>query len=45
LGSICIRDTPEVTPRPLRPFVMNTVVEIKQAMLDFQSGKFGAMTP
>lgn len=26
------------------PFVMNTVGEIKQAMLDFQSGKFGAMT-
>ena len=25
------------------PFVMNTVGEIKQAMLDFQSGKFGAM--
>jgi redox-sensitive bicupin YhaK (pirin superfamily) len=23
------------------PFVMNTVGEIKQAMLDFQSGKFG----
>jgi redox-sensitive bicupin YhaK (pirin superfamily) len=26
------------------PFVMNTVGEIKQAMLDFQSGKFGALT-
>jgi redox-sensitive bicupin YhaK (pirin superfamily) len=26
------------------PFVMNTVGEIKQAMLDFQNGKFGAMT-
>ncbi|MFV0368770.1 MAG: pirin family protein, partial [Hyphomicrobiaceae bacterium] len=26
------------------PFVMNTVGEIKQAMLDFQSGKFGNMT-
>ena len=26
------------------PFVMNTVGEIKQAMLDFQSGKFGTMT-
>lgn len=26
------------------PFVMNTVGEIKQAMLDFQTGKFGAMT-
>ena len=26
------------------PFVMNTVGEIKQAMLDFQSGKFGAMS-
>ena len=25
------------------PFVMNTVGEIKQAMLDFESGKFGAM--
>jgi redox-sensitive bicupin YhaK (pirin superfamily) len=25
------------------PFVMNTVGEIKQAMLDFQSGRFGAM--
>lgn len=25
------------------PFVMNTVGEIKQAMLDFQNGKFGAM--
>jgi redox-sensitive bicupin YhaK (pirin superfamily) len=25
------------------PFVMNTVGEIKQAMLDFQSGKFGAL--
>ena len=25
------------------PFVMNTVGEIKQAMLDFQAGKFGAM--
>ena len=25
------------------PFVMNTVGEIKQAMLDFQSGKFGTM--
>jgi redox-sensitive bicupin YhaK (pirin superfamily) len=25
------------------PFVMNTVGEIKQAMLDFQSGKFGAV--
>lgn len=25
------------------PFVMNTVGEIKQAMLEFQSGKFGAM--
>ena len=25
------------------PFVMNTVGEIKQAMLDFQSGKFGKM--
>jgi len=25
------------------PFVMNTIGEIKQAMLDFQSGKFGAM--
>jgi redox-sensitive bicupin YhaK (pirin superfamily) len=25
------------------PFVMNTVGEIKQAMIDFQSGKFGAM--
>lgn len=25
------------------PFVMNTVGEIKQALLDFQSGKFGAM--
>ena len=24
------------------PFVMNTVGEIKQAMLDFESGKFGA---
>jgi redox-sensitive bicupin YhaK (pirin superfamily) len=27
------------------PFVMNTVGEIKQAMLDFQSGRFGAMAP
>jgi len=27
------------------PFVMNTVGEIKQAMLDFQSGKFGAIRP
>ncbi len=26
------------------PFVMNTVGEIKQAMLDFQSGKFGEMS-
>lgn len=26
------------------PFVMNTVGEIKQAMLEFQSGKFGAMS-
>lgn len=26
------------------PFVMNTIGEIKQAMLDFQSGRFGAMT-
>lgn len=25
------------------PFVMNTVGEIKQAMLDFQAGKFGAL--
>ncbi len=25
------------------PFVMNTVGEIRQAMLDFQTGKFGAM--
>ena len=25
------------------PFVMNTAGEIKQAMLDFQRGKFGAM--
>jgi quercetin 2,3-dioxygenase len=25
------------------PFVMNTIDEIKQAMLDFQSGKFGAL--
>ena len=25
------------------PFVMNTVGEIKQAMLDFQAGKFGAI--
>jgi len=25
------------------PFVMNTVGEIKQALVDFQSGKFGAM--
>jgi len=25
------------------PFVMNTVEEIRQAMLDFQAGKFGAM--
>jgi redox-sensitive bicupin YhaK (pirin superfamily) len=25
------------------PFVMNTIGEIKQAMFDFQSGKFGAM--
>ncbi len=25
------------------PFVMNTIGEIKQAMLEFQSGKFGAM--
>jgi redox-sensitive bicupin YhaK (pirin superfamily) len=25
------------------PFVMNTVGEIKQAMLDFQSGRFGAV--
>jgi quercetin 2,3-dioxygenase len=25
------------------PFVMNTVGEIKQAMLDFESGRFGAM--
>ncbi len=25
------------------PFVMNTVGEIKQAMLDFESGKFGAL--
>jgi quercetin 2,3-dioxygenase len=27
------------------PFVMNTVGEIKQAMVDFQSGRFGAMAP
>lgn len=27
------------------PFVMNTVDEIRQAMLDFQAGKFGNMTP
>ncbi len=26
------------------PFVMNTIGEIKQAMLDFQSGKFGQMS-
>ncbi|MCC7252446.1 pirin family protein [Hyphomicrobium sp.] len=26
------------------PFVMNTVGEIKQAMLDFEQGRFGAMT-
>lgn len=26
------------------PFVMNTVGEIKQAMLDFERGRFGAMT-
>lgn len=26
------------------PFVMNTVGEIKQAMLDFERGKFGSMT-
>jgi redox-sensitive bicupin YhaK (pirin superfamily) len=26
------------------PFVMNSVGEIKQAMLDFQSGRFGAMS-
>ncbi len=26
------------------PFVMNTIGEIKQAMLDFQSGRFGALT-
>ncbi len=26
------------------PFVMNTIGEIKQAMLDFKSGKFGALT-
>ncbi len=26
------------------PFVMNTIGEIKQAMLDFQNGKFGTMT-
>lgn len=26
------------------PFVMNTVGEIKQAMLDFQNGRFGAIT-
>ena len=26
------------------PFVMNTIGEIKQAMLDFQNGRFGAMT-
>ncbi len=25
------------------PFVMNTVGEIKQAILDFQNGKFGEM--
>jgi hypothetical protein len=25
------------------PFVMNTAGEIKQAMLDFQNGKFGAI--
>ena len=25
------------------PFVMNTVGEIKQAMLDFESGRFGVM--
>jgi redox-sensitive bicupin YhaK (pirin superfamily) len=25
------------------PFVMNTVGEIKQAMLDFHNGRFGAM--
>ncbi|WBT37886.1 pirin family protein [Hyphomicrobium sp. DMF-1] len=27
------------------PFVMNTVGEIKQAMLDFQTGRFGSMAP
>ena len=27
------------------PFVMNTVGEIRQAMVDFQSGRFGAMAP
>ena len=27
------------------PFVMNTAGEIKQAMLEFQSGKFGEMAP
>jgi redox-sensitive bicupin YhaK (pirin superfamily) len=25
------------------PFVMNSIGEIKQAMLDFESGRFGAM--
>jgi redox-sensitive bicupin YhaK (pirin superfamily) len=27
------------------PFVMNTAVEIKQAMMDYQSGRMGQLEP